>query len=124
MLRALASRMQCGNFPHEIGVFLGYYIQAALRGGACCNLSGDPFGQMDIENCRVLHRHGAAAVLYCIPCRFADLVMNMDELLRLLKDGNTRTIEQLAAELHTADADIRRQLEFLEHIGAIRRISA
>jgi hypothetical protein len=50
--------------------------------------------------------------------------MNMDELLRLLKDGNTRTIEQLAAELHTTDADIRRQLEFLEHIGAIRRISA
>ncbi len=50
--------------------------------------------------------------------------MNMDELLRLLKDGNTRTIEQLAAELHTTDADIRRQLEFLEHIGAIRKIPA
>ncbi len=50
--------------------------------------------------------------------------MHMDELLRLLKDGNTRTIEQLASELHTTDADIRRQLEFLEHIGAIRKISA
>jgi hypothetical protein len=24
MLMALASRMQCGNFPHEIGIFLGY----------------------------------------------------------------------------------------------------
>ena len=45
----------------------------------------------------------------------------MDELLRLLKDGNTRTIEQLAAELQTSDADIRRQLEFLEHIGAVRK---
>ncbi len=48
----------------------------------------------------------------------------MDELLRLLKDGNTRTIEQLAAELHTSEADIRRQLEYLEHIGAIRRLTA
>lgn len=50
--------------------------------------------------------------------------MNMDELLRLLKDGNTRTIEQLAEELHTSEADICRQLEYLEHIGAIRRLSA
>lgn len=48
----------------------------------------------------------------------------MDELLRLLKDGNTRTVEQLAAELQTSVSDIRRQLEFLEHIGAIRRLSA
>ena len=46
----------------------------------------------------------------------------MDELLHLLQDGNTRTIEQLAAELQTTEADVRRQLEFLEHIGAIRRV--
>ena len=48
----------------------------------------------------------------------------MEELLQLLKDGNTRTIEQLAAELHTSVPDVHRQLEFLEHIGAIRRLSA
>ncbi len=48
----------------------------------------------------------------------------MEELLRLLQDGNTRTIEQLAEDLHTSVPDIHRQLEFLEHIGAIRRLSA
>ena len=47
----------------------------------------------------------------------------MQKLLELLKDGNTRTIEQLAAELDTTPTDIGRQLGFLEHIGAIRRVS-
>ena len=47
----------------------------------------------------------------------------MKRLLELLKDGNSRTIEQLAAELGTTPADIDRQLGFLEHIGAIRRVS-
>lgn len=47
----------------------------------------------------------------------------MRELLGLLNDGNSRTIEQLAAELHTSPEDIGRQLEYLENIGMIRRVS-
>ena len=47
----------------------------------------------------------------------------MQKLLQLLKDGNSRTVEVLAAELDTTPADIDRQLEYLEHIGAIRRVS-
>lgn len=47
----------------------------------------------------------------------------MSELLGLLNDGNSRTIEQLAAELHTSPEDIGRQLEYLENIGMIRRVS-
>lgn len=47
----------------------------------------------------------------------------MKKLLELLKDGNSRTIEQLASELSTTSDDITRQLDFLEHIGAIRRVS-
>lgn len=46
----------------------------------------------------------------------------MKKLLELLKDGNSRTIEQLAAELGTTDGDIARQLEYLERIGMIRRV--
>ena len=47
----------------------------------------------------------------------------MKRLLELLKDGNSRTIEQLAAELGTTTDDVARQLDFLEHIGAIRKVS-
>ena len=47
----------------------------------------------------------------------------MRELLKLLKDGNSRTVEQLAYELHTTPEDIIRQLEFLEYTGALRRLS-
>ncbi len=47
----------------------------------------------------------------------------MRELLELLRDGNSRTIEQLAAELHTTSEDIGRQLDFLERVGAIRKVS-
>ena len=47
----------------------------------------------------------------------------MKDLLALLKDGNSRTVEDLAAELGTTTADIDRRLEYLEHIGMIRRVS-
>lgn len=47
----------------------------------------------------------------------------MQKLLQLLKDGNSRTVEVLAAELNTTPGDINRQLEYLEHIGAIRKVS-
>ncbi len=39
------------------------------------------------------------------------------------KDGHARTLELLALELKTDTDDIKRKLEFLENIGAIRRIS-
>ena len=47
----------------------------------------------------------------------------MEELLNLLKDGHARTLEMLAASLGTDLEDIRRKLEYLERIGAIKRIS-
>ena len=47
----------------------------------------------------------------------------MQELLKLLKDGRSRTIEMLAEELHTSAADVRRQLEYLERIGTIRKVA-
>ena len=48
----------------------------------------------------------------------------MQKLLELLKDGHSRTVEMLAAELQTTPADVNRQLEYLAHIGAIRRITS
>lgn len=47
----------------------------------------------------------------------------MQELLGLLKDGHARTVLMLASELHTTPEDIRRKLEYMEHMGIIRRIS-
>ena len=46
----------------------------------------------------------------------------MEALLDLLKDGNARTVDMLAIELDTTKIDIKRQLEFLERMGIIRRI--
>ncbi len=46
----------------------------------------------------------------------------MERLLSLLKDGNARSLTALAIELDTTEDDIRRQLEFLERAGVIRRI--
>ena len=48
----------------------------------------------------------------------------MEELLSLLKDGRSRPVELLAAELRTSVEDIRRKIEFLERAGAIRRVGA
>ncbi len=47
----------------------------------------------------------------------------MEELLELLKDGHSRTLELLASELKTDTDDIKRKLEYLENIGAIKRVS-
>lgn len=44
-------------------------------------------------------------------------------LLELLKDGRSRTVEMLAEELDTTADDIRRQLEYLERIGAVRKVA-
>ena len=48
--------------------------------------------------------------------------MIMGELLELLKDGHARTVELLASELNTDVDDIERKLEYLERVGAIKRI--
>ena len=46
----------------------------------------------------------------------------MEELIRLLQDGRARTIPMLASEMHTSISDVSRKIEYLEHIGAIRRV--
>ena len=46
----------------------------------------------------------------------------MEELLNLLRDGHSRSIEMLAAELNTTTDNINRRIEFLEHNGMIRRV--
>lgn len=47
----------------------------------------------------------------------------MEKLLELLKDGHSRTIEMLAAELGTSTSDVSRMLSYLENIGAIKKVS-
>ena len=46
----------------------------------------------------------------------------MEELLNLLRDGHSRSIEMLAEELNTSTDDINRRIEFLERAGIIRRV--
>lgn len=46
----------------------------------------------------------------------------MDELLKLLKDGRSRTVEMLAAELNTSVEKVSRDIDFLERTGMIKRI--
>ena len=46
----------------------------------------------------------------------------MEELLNLLRDGHSRSIEMLATELNTTTDDITRRIEFLERTGLIRRV--
>ena len=47
----------------------------------------------------------------------------MEELLNLLTDGRSRTIEMLAGELHTSTDDILRKIDFLERSKIIRRVA-
>ncbi len=46
----------------------------------------------------------------------------MRELIEVLSDGHARTERLLAMELHTTVEDVKRQIEYLEHMGMIRRI--
>ncbi|MCR5762383.1 MAG: DeoR family transcriptional regulator [Treponema sp.] len=46
----------------------------------------------------------------------------MDKLIDLLKDGRTRSVNELSEELGTSVSDVKRSLEFLEHSGFIRRV--
>ena len=46
----------------------------------------------------------------------------MEKLLELLKDGKSRTTEMLANELGITVDEVKRDIEFLEHAGVIRRV--
>lgn len=46
----------------------------------------------------------------------------MKDLLDLLSDGHARTEKLLALELHTTVDDVKRQIEYLEHMGFIRKV--
>ncbi|WP_035776869.1 FeoC-like transcriptional regulator [Butyrivibrio sp. AE3004] len=46
----------------------------------------------------------------------------MKDLIALLSDGHARTEKLLAMELHTTVEDVKRQIEYLEHMGIIRRV--
>lgn len=47
----------------------------------------------------------------------------MEELLSLLSDGRSRTIEMLASELGTSSDDVLRKIDFLERSKIIRRVA-
>ena len=46
----------------------------------------------------------------------------MKELIDLLRDGKSRTIEMLAMELGTSIEIVKRDIEFLERMNVIRRV--
>ena len=47
----------------------------------------------------------------------------MEELISLLSDGRSRTIEMLAKELNTSTDDVLRKIDFLEQSNIIRRVA-
>ncbi len=46
---------------------------------------------------------------------------SMNKLLSLLKDGNARSVESMAAELDTSAEDVERMLEYMENMGILKR---
>lgn len=46
----------------------------------------------------------------------------MNRLIELLGDGHARTVRMLADELGTTESDVMRQIEYLEHMGVIRKV--
>ena len=49
--------------------------------------------------------------------------MDMIKLLRLMEEGHAWSVEALAARLNTTPDDAKRQIEFLERSGYLRRIT-
>ncbi|MCR5046288.1 MAG: Lrp/AsnC family transcriptional regulator [Treponema sp.] len=47
----------------------------------------------------------------------------MEELLELLRDGNSRSVEMIAAELNSSPEDVLRKIDFMERAGIIRRVT-
>ena len=48
--------------------------------------------------------------------------MIMEKLIELLKDGKTRTTEMLAVELGVSMDIVRRDMDFLERTGVIKKV--
>ena len=46
----------------------------------------------------------------------------MEELLSLLKDGRSRTLEMIAMDLGTSVEKVKRDMDFLERSGVIKRV--
>ena len=46
----------------------------------------------------------------------------MNELIELLTDGRSRTIEMLSDELNAPVENVKRDIEYLERMGVIKRI--
>ena len=46
----------------------------------------------------------------------------MQELIRLLKDGKSRSVKMIAAELHMSVEQVQRDIDFLERNGIIKRV--
>lgn len=46
----------------------------------------------------------------------------MTRLLELMKDGRAWSIEALAEKLDTTEEDVRRQMDYLERLGFLRRV--
>lgn len=46
----------------------------------------------------------------------------MTELLELMKEGRAWSVEELAVRLHTTPEEIKREMEFLEHAGYLKRV--
>ena len=49
-------------------------------------------------------------------------MIHMEKLIELLKDGRSRSMEMLAAELGMSMEQVKRDIEFLENMGIIKRI--
>lgn len=47
----------------------------------------------------------------------------MRDLLKLMEDGRSRSVKELAVLFKTNEEDIRRRMEYLEHGGYLRKIS-
>ena len=50
--------------------------------------------------------------------------MDMQKLLKRLKSGRPFTTVMLAIELDTTPEDVRRKLEYMEHLGIIQKVSS
>lgn len=77
---------------------------------------------MDGKDSTLLYGNGTCYSRDRISHRPAHLVKKMEELIKLLKDGRSRTFEMLAMDLGTSIEKVKRDIEFLENMGVIKRI--
>ena len=77
------------------------------------------------SGCAVAPLRSSKAAYATAPPPYVSLTQKafMEELLALLKDGRSRSVEMLAAELNTTFDDVCRKIEFLERTGIIKRVA-